>query len=433
MSHSQGAFFAHDALSALRHRQVPRECLGFVAIASPREAVSGLTAATPREITVGVAGSSVRDIISFLGRAHGPDHSNQLSRRWEERAVKPAWALFATIRAPFQLHQLEDSYLGTADSRIVVKSSISQQVQSVRLGCAEARAALAAPSALSVSPSSLALGEGQSSTLRPVGHLPGGQEVAPSGIVWSSSDQARVSVNQLGVVSALAPGVADITATNAAGLSAMSRVTVAAAPAVRVSVRPVGAVMGFGSALQFTADAYGAQGELLAPLTVHWTTSDAAVATVTAGGLVRGVGVGVARITAMRIADALLGEVDIQVVASAPVISGVSPNPVPGFAGNQTLTVNGSGFASGAIVRLRDLTYGGTYDKTPTSSSSGQLQISANFTAVAATWSAQVINLDGGTSSQFSFTITAPVQQSDLVVQSISVSPTSGLAGSSTT
>ncbi|MEQ1857292.1 MAG: CARDB domain-containing protein, partial [Longimicrobiales bacterium] len=90
---------------------------------------------------------------------------------------------------------------------------------------------------------------------------------------------------------------------------------------------------------------------------------------------------------------------------STPVVSGVSPSPVPGLNGNQTLTVNGSGFASGAIVRLRDLTYGGTYDKTPTSSSSGQLQISANFTAVAATWSAQVINLDGGTSSQFNFTV----------------------------
>ena len=83
---------------------------------------------------------------------------------------------------------------------------------------------------------------------------------------------------------------------------------------------------------------------------------------------------------------------------STPAISSVSPNPVPGLNGNQTLTVTGSGFVSGAIVRLRDLTNGGTFDKTPTSLSGTQLQISANFTAAAATWSAQVINLDGGTS-----------------------------------
>ena len=115
---------------------------------------------------------------------------------------------------------------------------------------------------------------------------------------------------------------------------------------------------------------------------------------------------------------------------STPAISSVSPNPVPGLNGNQTLTVTGSGFVSGAIVRLRDLTNGGTFDKTPTSLSGSQLQISANFTAAAATWSAQVINLDGGTSGQFNFTVTAGV--STPAISSVSPNPVPGLNGNQT-
>ena len=115
---------------------------------------------------------------------------------------------------------------------------------------------------------------------------------------------------------------------------------------------------------------------------------------------------------------------------STPAISSVSPNPVPGLNGNQTLTVTGSGFVSGAIVRLRDLTNGGTFDKTPTSLSGTQLQISANFTAAAATWSAQVINLDGGTSGQFNFTVTAGV--STPAISSVSPSRVPGLNGNQT-
>jgi len=95
----------------------------------------------------------------------------------------------------------------------------------------------------------------------------------------------------------------------------------------------------------------------------------------------------------------------VQGSTPAPVLTGVSPNPVSGSNSPQTLTVNGSNFVSGAIVRLRDLTNGGTFDKTPTSFSSGQLQISANFTTATATWSAQVINPDGQASSQVSFQV----------------------------
>ena len=40
------------------------------------------------------------------------------------------------------------------------------------------------------------------------------------------------------------------------------------------------------------------------------------------------------------------------------MITSISPNPVIGSNSPQTLTVNGSGFVSGATVRLREPTFG---------------------------------------------------------------------------
>jgi hypothetical protein len=97
----------------------------------------------------------------------------------------------------------------------------------------------------------------------------------------------------------------------------------------------------------------------------------------------------------------------VQAASVTPSISSVSPNPVPGSNSTQSLTIYGSNFQSGATVTLRDLTYGGTYSKTPTYLGSGELRISANFTNTTATWSVQVTNPGGSSSSQRSFQVQA--------------------------
>ena len=83
----------------------------------------------------------------------------------------------------------------------------------------------------------------------------------------------------------------------------------------------------------------------------------------------------------------------------------MSPNPVPGSNSSQTLTIYGSSFVSGATAILKDLTYGGTYNKSTSYSSSGRLSLSANFTNTTATWSVQVVNPDGSTSNVFNFQV----------------------------
>jgi hypothetical protein len=124
-----------------------------------------------------------------------------------------------------------------------------------------------------------------------------------------------------------------------------------------------------------------------------------------------------------------------QIPASStpPSINSISPNPVPGIIGEQTITVYGGNFAPGATVTLNDLTFGGgPYVKTTTFVSSGQLSISANVTAENASWSAQVTNPDGTMSNVFQFTTQIPASSTPPSINSISPNPVPGINGQQT-
>jgi hypothetical protein len=91
---------------------------------------------------------------------------------------------------------------------------------------------------------------------------------------------------------------------------------------------------------------------------------------------------------------------------ATPTITGISPNPVPGVNGDQTITINGSAFVSGATVTLTSL--GVSYPipaSRTTFVSSSQLKISANVTTTAASWTAQVENPGGKLSNVYTFTV----------------------------
>ena len=107
-----------------------------------------------------------------------------------------------------------------------------------------------------------------------------------------------------------------------------------------------------------------------------------------------------------------------------PTISSVSPNPVTGSNSGQTLTVYGSGFVSGAQVKLT-WPPSGSATLSATFISSSQLQVSATFGNDPSSWTAQVINPGSVTSSAYGFTVQAPVP----VIQSLS--PSSATTGGS--
>ena len=123
-----------------------------------------------------------------------------------------------------------------------------------------------------------------------------GHAVAGAEFSWESSDAAVATVDAGGLVTAVAEGVATITAS--AGEASGSAVVPVMQPVASVQVSPSAETIGLGSTLQLTAEAFDENGEAVAGVEFSWESSDAAVAAVDAGGLVTGVAEGVATITA---------------------------------------------------------------------------------------------------------------------------------------
>lgn len=115
-------------------------------------------------------------------------------------------------------------------------------------------------------------------------------------VVWTSRNPAIATVNG-GTVTAVAVGTATIVATADEG-SGTATITVVP-PVASITIGNASSQpLHVDSTLQLTATAADASGNPLPGQTVTWTSSDVGVATVTATGLVTGIGRGTATITA---------------------------------------------------------------------------------------------------------------------------------------
>jgi uncharacterized protein YjdB len=150
---------------------------------------------------------------------------------------------------------------------------------------------------VTVSPASAGLVVGQTAQLSVVTKDSAGNVLTGRTITWASSSTTVASVSASGLVTARAVGSATITATSE-GKSGTAAITVTLAPVASVTVSPAPASVTVGQSVQLTATPKDANGNPLTGRVVTWTTSNAAVATVSAGGLVSGLVVGAATITA---------------------------------------------------------------------------------------------------------------------------------------
>ncbi|MCX6629714.1 MAG: IPT/TIG domain-containing protein, partial [Candidatus Solibacter sp.] len=125
-----------------------------------------------------------------------------------------------------------------------------------------------------------------------------------------------------------------------------------------------------------------------------------------------------------------LGSVDAYAMAlnwgarppSGPAIGSLSPNPMTASAANQTLTITGSGFLSGAKVTAA---YSGNSSILQvTSLSATQIQAVINTGTAARTWSITVTNLTGPASNAASLSVVAP--PANPVVSSLAPNPLTG-------
>ena len=120
--------------------------------------------------------------------------------------------------------------------------------------------------------------------------------MAGATVTWTSSANSVATVDASGLVTAAGNGTATITA--GAGSASGSAVVTVTQSVASVEVSPSVETIGFGSTLQLTAEAFDENGHAVAGAEFLWESSDVAVATVDALGLVRGVAEGTATIRA---------------------------------------------------------------------------------------------------------------------------------------
>lgn len=151
-------------------------------------------------------------------------------------------------------------------------------------------------------------------------------------VTWTSNNTAVATVSSTGVVTAVAPGTATITASAANGSvvatdTASITVTAPAPAAVLTSIgiSPTSTSVAIGGTKTLVATPKDQNGNAFSGATVAWTSSNTAVATVSAAGLVQGVSAGTATITA----TAVSGTVTVSGTSAITVTATPAPAPKP--------------------------------------------------------------------------------------------------------
>ena len=165
----------------------------------------------------------------------------------------------------------------------------------------------ASVASITISPPSVSAQAGSSVQLGATALDSAGNVLANRTVAWSSSDTAVAQVSSTGMVSARKAGGANIHAA-VGGRGADAPVTVTAAPppppppppapVATVTVSLASASLTVGQTTQATAVLKDASGNVLTGRAVSWSTSNAAVATVSSSGVVNAVAAGSANIGA---------------------------------------------------------------------------------------------------------------------------------------
>ena len=168
-----------------------------------------------------------------------------------------------------------------------------------------------------------------------------GRPLAGATVAWSSGGASVATVNASGLVTAAGNGTATVTAT-AGSVSGTATVRVAQEVGV-VSVSPAAdTLVAQGDTVRLTAEATDGNGHVVAGAEFTWASSDGAVATVDAAGLVTSVSAGEAEVTATT--SGFAGGAALTVVNPAPTTAAITPDEV-------ALTALGQTAQLAAVVR----------------------------------------------------------------------------------
>ncbi len=147
-------------------------------------------------------------------------------------------------------------------------------------------------------------------------------------VSWTSSDMTVATVDGSGVVSAIGPGTADLTATSGM-VSGVAHLKVTAATLTAIAVEPANPTLAKGTTQQLAAiGTFSDQTTQDLTDAVDWSSSDKNVASVAQGGLASAVNPGMATVTARDPQSGVMGATSLTVsAATLKAIVVTPPNP----------------------------------------------------------------------------------------------------------
>ena len=154
-----------------------------------------------------------------------------------------------------------------------------------------------------------------------------GQSIAGRLVTYSSSNPNVATVTSSGVVAGVATGRATITGEGVLdNITGTATIDVVPVSVTSISITPPGAQTAYqGLTLQLAATLRDATGNILTGRTVSWTSSNQSIATVSSSGLVTGVALGQAQITAES--EGVTGSTTVTVAPRPVATVGLAPNP----------------------------------------------------------------------------------------------------------
>ncbi len=182
---------------------------------------------------------------------------------------------------------------------------------------------------VTVSPAADTLAPGDTLRLASAAFDANGHEIEKPLLSWSSSDPAVATVDTLGLVKAVSPGVADILATSGSATGRMTILVVIPA-ATEINLTPDTVEFGaLGDTVRLAAEVLDQFGRVVEDAAVSWSSSDETVATVDRDGLVTSADEGTTNITASSGAASGAAVVLVTQIASSIVVAPASAAIAP--------------------------------------------------------------------------------------------------------
>jgi len=184
----------------------------------------------------------------------------------------------------------------------------------------------ASVSSVVITPATATVVIGKTNQLSAVAKDAAGNALAGRAIAWATSGGAVATVDANGLVTGVAVGTANITASSE-GKSAQAAVTVTVVPVASVTVTPNAPIVKVGAATTLAATVKDDQGNVLTGRSVTWSSSAPTIATIdAASGVVTGVATGTATMTATS--EGKTGSTTVTVSAAVKPVDQILLAPV---------------------------------------------------------------------------------------------------------